>query len=172
MRFTQCARTSEVKNLLALGHWPHACPLELRAHLLECRACADLVLLTETFSQSRNAAMSNAKLVTPEALWWRAQMHRRFAAVERARRPVFGAQIVGLFFTLALAIGFAGYQARHGIGWLTWMEELPQTAGFHLGTIGPAALSFSSPSLLVLAPLLAVVALFGGVAVYLASDNH
>ena len=57
MTLRPCPRQSEVNDLLASGHWPHACPADLRAHLADCPACADLVLVTQAFQHSRAAAV-------------------------------------------------------------------------------------------------------------------
>ena len=62
MRLRSCRSEAEVKQLLELGHWPHSCADELRAHVAECRACGDLVLLTQAF---RGARAESAAAATP-----------------------------------------------------------------------------------------------------------
>jgi len=78
------------------------------------------VLVTETFRNARAAAAGAAKLGSPGLLWWRAQLRRRNAAVERIGRPLLSAQIFALATILLLTVGFVVSQARHGLGWLTW----------------------------------------------------
>ena len=62
MTLRTCTRQPEVQDLLVRGHWPHACPPDLRAHLDQCRSCAELLLVTHAFQQSRSAAAAQAKV--------------------------------------------------------------------------------------------------------------
>jgi len=108
MTLRPCSREKEVAELLERGGWPQACAPDLRAHVSGCRSCGDLVLVTETFQRARAGAAGAARLASPEAIWWRAQLRRRNAAVERVGKPILGAQI------FALAINLPG---RRGRGW-------------------------------------------------------
>jgi hypothetical protein len=169
---TTCSREKEVKELLARGHWPQACAPELRAHVSACRVCGDLVLVTEAFQQARADAASAARLGSAGALWWRAQLRRRNEAVERIGKPILGAQIFALVINLLLAVGFLGLQARHGLNWLGWLEQLQQAPTLHLEAVWHSALFSSGWSLMVLIPALATLALLGGAVVYLASERQ
>ena len=93
MTLSGCPREREVLDLLARGHWPQACSTDLRAHVDDCRSCAEQILLTEAFQHARAEASSAANLTSPAVLWWRAQLRRRNEAVERVGRPILGAQI-------------------------------------------------------------------------------
>ena len=172
MNLTACPREKEVAALLAQGAWPQASAPELRTHAAACRACADLVLVTQTFQQARAHTAAASPLASPGALGWRAQLRRRNAAVERMARPLLGAQIFALAVNLALAIGFLGWQARHGLSWLTWLEQLPQNSPLHLDALWPSALFTSGWSPALLIPVLAMLALVGGVVVYLGSEKQ
>jgi hypothetical protein len=172
MRLSACPREKEVKDLVELGQWPQACVQELRAHVDGCRACGELALVTMAFQQARIEAAGAAKLGSPGLLWWRAQLRRRNAAVERIGRPILGAQIFALAVYLLLAVGFVAWQAQHGVAWLTWMEQLPQLAALHLGSLWPSVVSGSGWSSMVLISAAATLALLGGVAVYLASEKQ
>jgi hypothetical protein len=55
---------------------------------------------------------------------------------------------------------------------LTWLEGLPLAHGLHLEVLWPSALFNSGWSLLALIPVLATLALLGGVALYLASEKR
>jgi hypothetical protein len=169
---TSCPREKEVKELVERGGWPRACAPELRAHVGSCRSCSDLVLVAEAFQRARAEAAGAAKVGSADALWWRAQLRRRNAAVERIGRPLVGAQIFALAANLLLAVGLVVSQARHGLNWLSWLEELPQSGSLHLETLLPTALFDSGWSLLVLVPALATLALLGGVVVYLAAEKQ
>ncbi len=172
MTLSPCSHEKEVSALLAQGGWPQACAPELRTHVRACRACGDLVLVTETFKRARADAAGAAILGSAGALWWRAHLRRRNAAVERVGKPLLGAQIFALAINLLLAVGFLVSQARHGFRWLTWLEELPQEHTLHLDVLWPSALFNSGWSLVWLIPLLATLALLGGVVVYLASEKQ
>jgi hypothetical protein len=172
MTLSPCWREKEVAQLLARGGWPQACAPELRAHVNACRACGDLVLVTGTFQRARAQAASAANVSSPGALWWRAQLRRRNAAVERVGKPILGAQIFALSINLLIVVGFLASQARHGLGWLTWLEQLPQGRTLHLDVFWPSALFNSSWSMVWLIPAVATLALLGGVVVYLASEKQ
>ena len=167
-----CSREKEVADLLRRGQWPAACPPELRAHLSACRSCGDLPLVTESFLQARSEAADTARMSTPGALWWRAQLRRRDAAVERIGKPILGAQIFALAINLFIVVAFLAYQARHGLSWLSWLEQLPQAYSLHIENLSQSALLHPGWSLMVLIPAVLTLALLGGVVVYLASEKQ
>ncbi len=181
MMLRACPRENEVKELVERGQWPQACPPELRTHVNCCRSCGDLVLVTAAFQCARTEASGVAKVGSPGVLWWRAQLRQRNMAVERIGRPILGAQIFALAVNLLLAVVFVVWQARHGLAWLTWLEQLPQDAAMHvdsqwLASLWPTDLfgsglsSVLSP--MVLIPAAATLLLLGGVVVYLASEKQ
>jgi hypothetical protein len=176
MRLNACPRDKEVKELLERGQWPSACAPELRVHVEGCHSCGEVVLVTTAFQKARAEAAGAAKLGSPGVLWWRAQLRRRNAAVERIGRPILGAQIFALAVNLMLAIVFVVWQARHGFAWLTRLEQLPQTAAMHLDSLWPSMVPGSGWSSLlnpmVVIPAAATLALLGGVVVYLASEKQ
>jgi hypothetical protein len=165
-----CAREKEVAELLKHGQWPQACPAELRAHAGACRVCGELVLVSGAFQKARVQAGTVARLEAPGPLWWRAQLRRRNAALERIRKPVLGAEIFALTITLLVAAGFLVSQAGKDHGWLAWFEDLPKALHFEaLWSTAPA--SFDSNLWLVF-PVLAILALLSGVVVYFASEKQ
>jgi len=156
MTLSPCIREKEVKELLARGGWPQTCSPELLAHLSGCRACGDLALVPETAG----------------ALWWRAQLRRRNAAVERVGRPILGAQIFALSVSLFIAVGFLTFQARDGLNLLSWLKHHPEALALHLEVLWPSALFSSGWSLALLIPVFATLALLSGVVVYLALEKQ
>ncbi len=171
MTLRPCPRQSEVQQLLASGHWPHACPADLRAHLADCRSCADLLLVTQAFQQSRAIAAAEVKLPAPGAIWWRAQLRRRNAAVERVGKPIVGAYVFALTITLVVAAVATITQARHGLRWFDWLGQA-QGAAIDRQTFNPLTLLNSGWNLSALIPILATLALLGAVAVYLATERQ
>jgi hypothetical protein len=156
--------------MLALGHYPEACTPELRAHLTGCRSCAELVLVARAFQAARAHLAANANLGSPGLLWWRAQLRRRNAAVERVAKPIARAQVFALTVSVLFAVGFLATQATHGLRWLSWLQQL--SPALHLGALLPSDLFSSGSSLLVLLPIFATLVLLSGVAVYLASEKQ
>jgi hypothetical protein len=169
MRFGACAREKEISELLKHGHWPHACAAELHAHANSCRMCSDLVLVTVAFRKAQAESVSTQSFDSPGVLWWRAQLRRRNAAVERVGRPIVGAQIFALCINLLLAVRFIVLKPRHGFSWLS---ELPQSQTFHLEKLWSFAFTIPNwnPALLILS--LSALALLSGVLVYLATEKQ
>jgi hypothetical protein len=174
-----CPRESEVKELVERGQWPQACAPELRAHVDSCRSCTQFALVATTFRSARAEAVANVTLPPPGLLWWRAQLRRRNAAVEKIGRPILGAQIFALAINLVLVVAFIVWQAHHGLSWLTWFSSpagFSQAASLHHESLwSPELFSSSLSSLsnpLIMIPAIATLALLGGVAVYLATEKH
>ncbi|HMG87713.1 MAG TPA: hypothetical protein VK574_18405 [Terracidiphilus sp.] len=162
-----CAREREVTELLRQGYWPEACPEELRTHVETCRSCSDLVLVTQALQASRKQTLDIPHLESPGALWWRAQLRRRNAAIETVGRPILGAQIFALMLLIVVAAG--------GLVWkgtlvMAWLEDLPQA--LHLDALVPSALSKSGGMGWIVLPALATAALLSGVVVYLATEKQ
>lgn len=172
MTFQPCPREKEIRDLFAHGKWPQAATPELRAHINECRSCSDLVLVTESFRQARAAAIAAARPGSPGALWWRAQLRRRNAAVERLTRPLLGAQIFALAVTLLAGIVFAVIEARNGIAWLDWLQQLAQSTATHWDQLRTTGTLDPTWGVSVLLPALAALALLTGVAAYFAMERE
>ena len=172
MTFSPCSREREVAELLALGHWPQACAPELRSHVSACRSCGDLVLVSLAFQNARAVVSGTANIGSAGALWWRAQLRRRFTAVERVGKPLLGAQIFALAVSLLLALGVLASQAKSSMQWLSWLEQFLQSSALHLEALQPSALFDSGWSLIALLLALAAMALLASVTAYLASEKQ
>jgi hypothetical protein len=176
MMLRSCSREAEVKALVERGQWPQACAPELRGHVSSCQQCSELTVVSAAFQRARNQAMSAAKLGSPGLLWWRAQLRRRNATVERLSRPILSAQIFALVVNFVVAGALAVWQARHGLAWLTWLEQLPRNVNSHwFSSLMPTDLFNSgTSSVLGLTVLIAVsaFALVGCVVVYFASEKQ
>jgi hypothetical protein len=161
-----CAREREVSDLLHKGHWPQACSEELSAHVGSCRSCSDLVLVTESLQASRKQTGDLPRLDPAGAIWWRAQLRRRNAAIDQMSRPILGAQI----FALAMALIVFGVVAVWQVGnWSAWLADLPGV--LHLDALIPS--SFPESGILwIIVPILATIGLLSGIVVYLASERR
>jgi hypothetical protein len=192
MTLRPCPHEAEIRQLLELGHWAQSCPPELRVHAASCRACGDLILVSQTFRSARAASLSAPQLPPPGVLWWRAQLRRRNAAVERINKPIFGAQVFALGITLVVAVWLIGWQARESWLWLSslkaglkselgkgfwaglgdWVASISQSQAFHFQALVPLSAIKSGVSLMYLVPGLVMFALISGVVVYLASEKQ
>ncbi|MGB6975709.1 MAG: hypothetical protein WBD67_13580 [Terracidiphilus sp.] len=175
MTLRTCPRERELADHLACGHWPHACPADLQAHVPGCRSCADLLAVTLAFREARASSAASAQLQAPGVLWWRAQLRRRNAALRTIRKPILGAQLFAFSIALVAASLVLTTQAARGRQWLAWLADLPQA--FHLDSLIPtalipASLSAYSGALWLLVPVLATLAIVGGLFVCLGSDRR
>jgi hypothetical protein len=162
MSWNRCSRLEEVRQALALGHWPEASAPELRAHVQGCSRCAEEILLTKHFQLARTQTIAAARTEPPNLLWWRAQLRRRNTALERAGRPLAAAHVFALLIILAAIVAAT---ASH------WRGLLDRA----LAEWTPLSTLTALQSDWGLAPLImgiAVVAMLGGVVVYLTAERH
>lgn len=169
MKFRACVREQEVTALLERGQWPAASSEELRAHVAACRPCRELIVVRRALGADRLLAVREARLEAPGVLWWRAQLRRRNAAMERIARPFVGAQIFALVVCVGGLAAYVYAQARRGFDWLAWIGELPRT--LHLSALLPQMQAKSSWEIWL--PIAAAMfAILVGVIVYLASEQR
>jgi hypothetical protein len=170
MTLKTCSRQSEVRALTTSGHWPHACPEELRAHLSECRSCAEMLKVTLAFQQARATTAAQAQLPAAGAIWWRAQLRRRNAALQRVGKPILGGYAFAMVVTVAAAsVGLIG-NLSHRFHWFDWLMQ-PGFAGAHTEPFSLSAWLSSGGSLAVLIPVFATLALVGALVAYLWAER-
>ena len=169
MSLRTCNRDQEIAEALAAGFWPEACSEDLRAHLAACDACSQRVLLSQAFRRERAAACAQPRLESPGVLWWRAQLRRRNAAIERIGRPVLFAQVFAVLTALVAAAAFFASQAKSTLGWFAWVADNPRS--LHLEALLPPGFQSASGAALLAGALLAVIAGLGGFAAYISSDK-
>lgn len=163
MSWRSCPHFEEVREALRQGHWPEACAPELRAHARECRRCAEEILLSQHFQAARTEAAKAAPAGAASLLWWRAQVRRRNAALERAGRPVVAAQLFALLIAL-VAVG--GMVAAHFQSLMAHILFAPAQQVQSLTTL------FGDWGAIPLAVALGVIAMLGGVVVYLTAQRQ
>jgi hypothetical protein len=159
-----CARETEVKALLLSGHWPHACPADLLAHVNSCRDCRGTVAVTLAFRQERAAAAAGARLEAPGVLWWRAQLRRRRQAMERIERPLLGAQVITIVLSLVAAVAMAAEFGRR-VDMLQWLTTL------HLQALLPSGMQNAGGVALLALIAAGVLASVAGALIYSTSDR-
>jgi len=171
MKLGHCSRENEVATALKNGSWPQGCDPELRAHVDSCNTCSDTVMIKAAFRGALATSRSEAHLDTPGIIWWRAQLRRRHAALERVGKPVTVAHLFALVICIVAAVSFAGIQVRNAGGWLTLLDRFQEAVASHSVTASSFASNMQDWNLMLLIPCVAAVALLGGVVVYLASDR-
>jgi hypothetical protein len=166
MTFRPCLWEKELAHALKAGHWPDGCTPELRVHVAGCTGCRDLVLVGEAFQQAKKQSARETPSGSPGLLWWRAQLRRRNAAAQKITRPITIAQTFAFMLTLLVAAIFAAWQYDHGLRWGAWGSDETVTRALHLVSAGFGLVQGNV--LLLVAPL-GVLALFGGLVLYLVS---
>jgi hypothetical protein len=164
-----CNREPELLELLRSGGWPLAGDPELHVHVKACRRCTEVLLVTEALQGSRAEATALPSLPDPGILYWRGAIRRRAAAVERMNRPLAGAQSFALGMGALALIVLAISQARQGLHWLAWWSALQQSSAQVAEPL--QWLGSHSSNLLLVVPALAMLALLGGMAAWLALER-
>jgi len=100
---TECARESEVLEMLDAGRQIEQWNPELRAHFETCPACKEVAEVATALRQSYDSAAANAHIPTPGSVWWRAELRSRRQAVRAAERPLHFAHAVAAAATLGVA---------------------------------------------------------------------
>ena len=164
---TACSREPEIRSLLDRGHWPAAASSELTTHAASCTRCAQLILLTQAFRADRARAAALPHLESPGVLWWRAQLRRRNAALQRLQRPLLGAQIFSVALGLIAAIVFLVSQSK---ATLAWLAEIPRA--LHFESLVPAPLQSPLGLAALIAGILALIAAVAKALAYATSETR
>lgn len=170
-----CAQEGEIKRLLELGHWPQAAPDELREHAQMCRTCSDQILVAQAFRKARTASLAHAQLPSAGVIWWRAQLRKRNAAVERINRPIVAAQILAFAATLCLAGIFVYAEIQRGLPWKSWLATASQSSAFDWKTLwASGAEAWLKPEMnaAYLIAGLGLLAILSGVVYFFASEKE
>ena len=164
MTFRTCRYEKELAEALKQGYWPKACSEELRSHVAGCESCNELILVTETFQRAKRESVQTTPAGSPELLWWRAQLRRRYAATTVVGRPLTIAQIFAWATSLLVTIVFVVSQYHHGLRWASWgiapsklLQMLPPY--------------ISSANLILFLPAIGIVVALSGVVLYLTLER-
>jgi hypothetical protein len=167
-----CGRQREVAEVLRCGQWPEGGGPELRAHVDGCSSCAGFVLVSEAFRRAREESLRAAPVESARIVWWRAQLRRRNAALERVERPMWHAQLFALSINLLVVAGFAAWQVRGGVDWRGWLPDLRRLSEAGAETPWSLASMSGDWSLVLLAAGVAAVVGLSGVVVYLSLERE
>ena len=88
MKQAHCAFEGKIAEASRTGQWSDA----LLAHVADCHACEEVVLVASYLCESSSAARRDATLPDPGRIWWKAQLAAKADAMERALRPIVWAR--------------------------------------------------------------------------------
>jgi hypothetical protein len=118
-----CEHEMAVTQAVLARQWPDACDPALRSHAEACEVCKEIVevaaLLREDYDDAREAIVRrDVPLPSAGQIWWRAAVHARIEAAEKATRPL----VWGYGAAAACAIGLCA--AGIGAAWPTVVPAL------------------------------------------------
>jgi hypothetical protein len=139
-----CEHEAAVTQAVLARQWPDACDQAVRDHAEACEVCAEVVsiaaLLREDYDDAR-AAISRRDVPLPSAgqIWWRAAVHARAEAAQKAARPLvwgYGAAAACAVGLLAAGIGAAWSSVVPAFDrWVAFTARLAPTADMVIATV-------------------------------------
>lgn len=127
----ECSCEEDVLDAISSRRWPDRCGRELRAHVMSCGQCADLVQVATALLEERELAWSEAQIPPSGVVWWRAQLRAREDAARAAARPL--AFIQGVAASVALWLGVTIVRAVPSndlSAWRAWIAAWIPTGSF------------------------------------------
>lgn len=95
----------------------------------DCPQCGPLVALAQQIQQEFELTTREARVPTPEIVWWRAQMRARQDAARTAARPILFTQALAIAALIGLLVSLAG---RVTLPALSFVELSPLSVGLPL----------------------------------------
>jgi hypothetical protein len=87
-----------------------------------CRECAETAALAKLVREEFEQTQNQARVPTPEIVWWRAQMRAREEAERAAARPILLSQALAIAALIGLLVSVAG---RLTLPAIFWSETAP-----------------------------------------------
>ncbi len=116
----------------------------------ECPECGPLVALAEQIRREFEHTQQQARVPTPEIVWWRAQMRAREEAARTAARPIVFTQALAVAALIGLLVSVVGRLTlpvdvvAGSLGWQTGLPLVPiAIAAVCWLVVAPAALYFA-----------------------------
>ena len=117
----------------------------------DCPQCGPLVALAQQIRQEFEHTTRQARVPTPEIVWWRAQMRAREEAARKAARPILFTQALAIAALIGLLVSIAG---RLTLPAFSFVEMSPLSVGMPF-----LYLVIAAAFCLLIAPLAVYVAL-------------
>jgi hypothetical protein len=114
----------------------------------DCSECGPLVALAEEIRREFEHTRQNARIPTPEIVWWRAQMRAREEAARAAARPILFTQALAVAALIGLLVSVVGRLTLPVMSW-AGVPDLPSRlplvaiAAVCWLVVAPAALYFA-----------------------------
>ena len=89
-----------------------------------CRECTEAAALAQLVREEFEQTARQARVPTPEIVWWRAQMRARQEAARAAARPILFTQALALAALIGLLISVTGRLTLPAFSW-TAMAPIP-----------------------------------------------
>jgi hypothetical protein len=83
----------------------------------DCPQCGPLVMLAEQVRREFDETRRDARVPTPEIVWWRAQMRAREEAARKAARPILFTQALAIAALIGLLLSVVGRMTVETISW-------------------------------------------------------
>jgi hypothetical protein len=147
MKGNPCNRETEVERALAADRLND----DLRRHVETCPGCGDLALVSQYLRGVARDAASDAPLLDPGLIWWRAMLRERAAAADRATRVISLTRWLGVATGAGLAaLGVVRF--RHQI--MVWLDAIRPS-----WLAGPVPAGMAPPGLVIVVSLLLIAGL-------------
>ena len=88
----------------------------------DCPECAEAAVLARLVREEFELTQHQARVPTPEIVWWRAQMRAREEAERAAARPILLSQALAIAALIGLLVSVAG---RLTLPAILWSETTP-----------------------------------------------
>jgi hypothetical protein len=161
--YDACAHEQTIVDLIVAGGRFEESDDSLRAHVANCRACAETLELARLLQDDQKALCAEAPVPSAGAVWWRATIRARAEAARAAGQPITLLQGIAAAAAVGLFVALAGAWWRSVAPGGTWFERFDEFVSRSASVPVPLFLSL----LLVLAACLIVAP----IAVYLATAD-
>jgi hypothetical protein len=158
-----CPHEQAIVDLVVAGRWFDDSDDALRAHAVECRACAETIELARLLQDDQKALCAEAPVPSAGAVWWRATIRARAEAARAAGQPITLLQGIAAAAAVGLFVALVGAWWRSVAPGGIWFERFDDLI----------SRSASIPVAVVLSLLLVLAAclIVAPIAVYLATGD-
>jgi hypothetical protein len=142
MKPIECEFEADALAAALQSRWPGQVDAQLRAHIVACSICSDVVTIATAVDFARDDTRASAVVPHSGLVWWRARLRARREAAEAAGRPITAAQLVA--FGCAVGLLGACFGATS-----TWFQSTFRWIASSLGGVDAKTLLHSATAVLV-----------------------
>ena len=167
MSVRECDREQDVLDALVSLRWPDRADDDLRAHVMGCATCADLVTVAGALLSDETAEPPR-DLPPASIVWWRAQLRAREDATRAALRPITITQVAAVGCATVLFLALLAAVVPSFLTWVTatvarFVPAIPRpevraTSELAFAVFSNRAVQLAAGMWLLLAPVAAYVA--------------